>query len=399
VLNRVVRRFIVALVPGVAACSCFFWQVVNNRLGYGSTNILLSLTGSLGGCLYAMAGHAESLWMLLIGRILMGVASANSLNFHFVGLMVGHNKKSHYVSLLSGAASIGLGVGPLLSGLLDFFSNGIGLGRDAPIIFNVLTIPAWAIVVIYVSLAFGFASLFTPIPVSEQHRFRQLQKVDDKNVQVVAGSKFWLYTKLTVTLVAVVVLGIGNGSSELRSTTIAQANATIATEDGSGFGWSWDIVQAAFYVGGIFCVFSVFNFLQGPICKTIKPEYDDHHWLLIFCIIATIGSMFLYNFHLSHEGSIIVWTFGLLIFNGALLVGKIRSFSLGLKLVPNKWIDTYTPTMLFMNSMSRAIGPLCATGIGDGYLNSNTYALSLSIPLVVTCAVIALVFPHLKPTL
>mmetsp|Transcript_18512 Transcript_18512/g.30185 ORF Transcript_18512/g.30185 Transcript_18512/m.30185 type:complete len:467 (-) Transcript_18512:107-1507(-) len=388
----------IGVVPLVGGMTTFLWQKFNEKFSYRVTFALLNLIGCLGAVLYAISGATKSPAPLVVGRILMGVASAPNVIFHFVGVTTGNVSKGHYISMIGAAGILGLGVGPVLSSVLDLISFDAHLGFEAPIIFNVLTIPAWGIAVLFLSLAVCFGLFFTDLPVSELRRFRDFAKnvnLEDPETQRDSRDKSIIIV-LSILLMSIGVFSIGNGSSETRTTYIAISNATVALQLGSGFAWSWNIVEAGFYVGGIFVAFSTLVFFQAPFAAKYFPSYTDRNWLVICCVVSTISSALLYDYHFDRSGSIVVWTFGIFVFNGSLLIAKIRAMSLALKIVPNKWLGFYTTCVFFLNSVARAIGPVTATYIGDGYLDSFAYALTLSVPLLLTTILSLSVYPKLK---
>mmetsp|Transcript_2582 Transcript_2582/g.5031 ORF Transcript_2582/g.5031 Transcript_2582/m.5031 type:complete len:463 (-) Transcript_2582:46-1434(-) len=385
---------LIGIVPLISGISVLGWQVLNDKVGYSVTLATMGLTGVLGCCLYSAAGAIHSPGVLVLGRVFMGFAGANNVLFHYLAVTVGRNMQTKYVSLLAASGVFGLGLGPLMSGVINSIVEAVGLGVDAPIIFNVLTVPTWIMSIVLALCAVCFLSLFQAPTLSDQARFKQ-SLIFEKDELTDGPLLTWLNACLAVTLFSVVVLASGNGSTETRTAFIAISNYTNAAQVGTGFAWSWSIVGAGIYVGAVALVFSLFCLIQ-PLIASCFPALKERHWLLIYCLSGTLSSAFMYSYPISKTGTIVMWTFGMILFNGSLLLCKCVVFSLGMKLCPSKWMGGYTSALGLMNCIGRAIGPVLATYIGNGYLDALMFGLVLSGSMLANTIAVVVVFPHMQ---
>jgi len=394
--------FMVGILPIVGGLSAFGWQYVNNKYGYRNTNIIMFFLGFIGSILYALAGYSNSPEMLVIGRTVMGLATASNVLFHYLAVTVGKNKKSVLLTQVIIATNMGLAIGPVLgSGITYFFGEKLHLGDSAPILFNVYTIPGWFMALLYVMLILSFGLFFDNVPVSEQHRYRDYQLIKNVNDPESAVStppkvSCWVTISLFMFLVATIVVGVGIGGTETRTAFVATANATFASSTGTGFGFSMSPTVGGLYLGAVFTFFCIFCYYVSDLTKK-ATTFEDRHWILACLSMSAASTAMLYDYNLPVASSIAIWTIGLVAVDTSLTLAKGRVFGLSLKICPNKWIDIYTSLLGFLNSLGRGIGPVIATYIGNGYLDSNIFASILLACIVGTGLAIASMFTHLKP--
>jgi len=391
--------FLIGIVPILAGMSGFGWQYLNNRVGYKSTYVVTAFVALVGAVFYALAGYAQSPAILVLGRVLLGIGTPRNVMFHYLAVTVGKAHKTARMGQVLACASFGLGLGPLLSSFFDYvFGDVAGLNPSAPIIFNTLSLPGWVLAALFMLLIVGFLFLFEDVPLSEQHRYTAFTaKVNTANTANSPSQLegVWLYIALIMLLITVITNAIGIGSMETRTAFIAIGNSTYAKEVGSGFAWSWSPVVAGVYVGGIFIWFTFFGFWESRLAGDVF-HFEDRSVLLLAFAIGSVSSALLFNYDVSKDANIVMWTIGLLMFQGALIVGKVHVFSLALKLAPNKWIDSYTVWISLMNCFGRGIGPMIATYVGDGYLESTIFTSIILAFVVANTLGISLLYTKLK---
>mmetsp|Transcript_14173 Transcript_14173/g.23172 ORF Transcript_14173/g.23172 Transcript_14173/m.23172 type:complete len:468 (-) Transcript_14173:1770-3173(-) len=369
--------FMIGVVPVVGGLSSFGWQRVLFCLGYLKTVYLMSLAGAIGGVLYALAGFANSPALMILGRVMLGVASASNVTFHYLAVAAGKKTRSGYMLKMISMINFGLAVGPFLSALIDvIFGSALGLDESAPIIFNTLSIPGWALTVLYGLLVLVFHFLFEDIPVSEIHRHKYYtQSIAKRDLESNTTKSFgtMVYVALAVVVLNAISTGAGIGGMETRTAEVAISNSTFAKEVGTGFAWSWSTINSGFYLGGVFMSFSLLCVIASKSLKRV-PGFQDRHWVFIFYAASTMAAAFLFNYPVDKTANIVFWTIGLIILVGSLTVGKSYLFSMGIKLCPNKHMGPYTSILAFGNALGRGIGPIMATYIGDGYLEASTFS-------------------------
>uniref|UniRef100_A0A7S2RKJ3 Major facilitator superfamily (MFS) profile domain-containing protein n=1 Tax=Mucochytrium quahogii TaxID=96639 RepID=A0A7S2RKJ3_9STRA len=388
---------IIGVVPVVGGLSCFFWQYVLHYLGYKRTNLLMCCCGLIGSVMYSVAGHLVSPGLALSGRMLMGMAGASNIIFNYLALTTGKNKKTWRMTHFAACINFGLAMGPMLSGIVDVIYLSI-VHEDGPVIFNTLSLPGWTMAFLYLLLGIGFAFIFVDIPLAEQHRFAKLMKHTD--IEAPSSNKRCpevpvLFTiGLAVLLYTTITIGICVGGTETRTAFVATGNSTEAFAS-SGIAWSWRITTAGFYLGTAFASFSFIVVLSAQFTKRVH-RFEDRHWVIIFYSAAVVFATFLYNFHLSQRASVVLWTVGLITFDSSVTLAKIHLFSMALKIVPNRWLATYSSLLGAMNSTGRGVGPIIATYVGDGYLDANVFAAILMCIVATNTIAFAIFFPQFK---
>mmetsp|Transcript_5842 Transcript_5842/g.13163 ORF Transcript_5842/g.13163 Transcript_5842/m.13163 type:complete len:470 (-) Transcript_5842:743-2152(-) len=387
--------FMIGAVPLFGGLSSFLWQPIHDRMGYKYTNVVMCASGAVGSVLYSLAGACNSPAMLITGRMIVGAASPSNIMLHFMAVTTGKRQKSKRMTYMIIGINIGLALGPLISALIAFvFGTKLGLDDSAPIIFNTLSIPGWALALMYTLLALGFLFIFEGVPLSEQHRYRDYAKVnsrpgDSSPTPSVGVGRIMV---LLMFLFAITVIGIAIGGVETRTGFIATGN-TISNAS-TGFAWGFSPTIAGFYLFGVFFFFSFVCLLLNKYTKNIKTM-EDRHWVLGCFCLGTLFSILLFDFHISVNSSIILWTIGLILFNGSLTIAKGNMLGLSLELCPCHWIDMFTTLMSLLNSVGRGIGPMIATYIGQGYLEADVFALILLALLCAVSASVALLFKQL----
>lgn len=124
---------------GAASLAAFFGSFLYSwwytRFSFKSALAFSSFISVIGNLLYAVAISFESIKVAFVGRLLVGLGSAEVINRQIISSCVHYNYMTRASALFVVASALGMSVGPLLAAVLDDMA-----GRDIEIDFIV---PAW----------------------------------------------------------------------------------------------------------------------------------------------------------------------------------------------------------------------------------------------------------------
>lgn len=120
--------------------SSIYFSAWSNR-SYFRPLIFSSIVLLLGNLLYAMAYDANSLYVLIIGRILCGLGSARAVNRRYISDCVPLKIRLQASAAFVSASALGMAAGPALAGLLQMNKTLLGLT------FNQSTLPGWVMAI------------------------------------------------------------------------------------------------------------------------------------------------------------------------------------------------------------------------------------------------------------
>ena len=324
-----------------------------------------ALTGLLGNLMYALALTADSVWLLIVGRLVCGFATCTCATRYFLTKYYGSKVITAANAELTTATALGAAVAPLIAAGLSFVNIRIG-----KVYINSETDPGWFMTIVYAFLLFGVGAFFEDAPVvkepealplktavrqgsgavSDDEAESQPEKEPEKKKSPVA---------FFVTIAVLFLTKFAMGSLETSAPLIADAN------------WSMGIFEVSLILAGAnFCVLPV-NFTIRKLSK----KYSDRY--LIGFLSPTQTAVFLlilsYNITLSVPRYIV----GLCTF--VIINQSLESVAGGLfyKSVPRYMLigpftsnASYTAVVM---AIGRALGAVWGAGM---ILPSNMYSLN-----------------------
>uniref|UniRef100_A0A0D6QSK8 SPX domain-containing protein n=1 Tax=Araucaria cunninghamii TaxID=56994 RepID=A0A0D6QSK8_ARACU len=134
---------IIGCMPISQFVSSIYLSAWSNK-SYFRPLIFSSIVLSLGNILYATAYDLNSIYVLLLGRLLCGVGSARAVNRRYISDCVPGSKRLQSSAYFVIASALGMSCGPGLAGLLQFKASVIGLS------LNQNTLPGWVMSALWI---------------------------------------------------------------------------------------------------------------------------------------------------------------------------------------------------------------------------------------------------------
>uniref|UniRef100_A0A0C9S8G2 TSA: Wollemia nobilis Ref_Wollemi_Transcript_11264_2732 transcribed RNA sequence n=1 Tax=Wollemia nobilis TaxID=56998 RepID=A0A0C9S8G2_9CONI len=134
---------IIGCMPITQLVSSIYLSAWSNK-SYFRPLIFSSIVLSLGNILYATAYDLNSIYVLLLGRLLCGVGSARAVNRRYISDCVPSSKRLQSSAYFVIASALGMSCGPGLGGLLQFNASFIGLS------LNQSTLPGWVMSALWI---------------------------------------------------------------------------------------------------------------------------------------------------------------------------------------------------------------------------------------------------------
>eukprot|EP00520_Triparma_pacifica_P017458 CAMPEP_0118635890 /NCGR_PEP_ID=MMETSP0785-20121206/2318_1 /TAXON_ID=91992 /ORGANISM="Bolidomonas pacifica, Strain CCMP 1866" /LENGTH=1136 /DNA_ID=CAMNT_0006526955 /DNA_START=277 /DNA_END=3683 /DNA_ORIENTATION=+ len=127
-----------------------FW--LRQKLSFKAALLLSALAPILGNVLYAYALTLDSLNVAYVGRLFVGLGSAEVCNRQFIALSIDKTRITSACARFVAASAIGMSAGPFMAAIIDQYSDHT-LTVDVPIlgglIFNHTTGPGWIMAILY----------------------------------------------------------------------------------------------------------------------------------------------------------------------------------------------------------------------------------------------------------
>ncbi len=115
----------------------------------------------LGNILYALAWGLDTAWLILVGRIFVGIGAANvTVSMSYISRVTSAESRTKSIAMLNGLNMLGVVAGPALNLLIVDFKTEI----NKRIVFNKYTNPGWFMVLILAALLFLMLTTFVEPP-------------------------------------------------------------------------------------------------------------------------------------------------------------------------------------------------------------------------------------------
>lgn len=132
-----VSGLIIGCMPIAQLVASVYLSAWSNR-SYFRPLVFSSIVLVLGNLVYAIAYNLDSLYILLLGRLLCGLGSARAVNRRYITDCVPLKTRLRYSAYFVISSAMGMACGPALAGLLEFNTSVLGL-----ITLNEDTLPGW----------------------------------------------------------------------------------------------------------------------------------------------------------------------------------------------------------------------------------------------------------------
>ncbi|KAA1473092.1 MFS general substrate transporter [Dentipellis sp. KUC8613] len=173
------------LVIGIPAVFAGLALIPLNKIDRGAYKLPLHFscaTAILGNVLYGLAYRAHFLYLILIGRIVLGLAFTNfgyTKRFCSDARIVGVRRRTTVAGGLVAGQGVGFSVGPFVGGLL--FKIGF---RNR--VFNGYTSPAWVMAVCWLTYWVVFTKVFVDVPKTPRQAIRSPVELESSVAPVAA---------------------------------------------------------------------------------------------------------------------------------------------------------------------------------------------------------------------
>mmetsp|Transcript_11284 Transcript_11284/g.18431 ORF Transcript_11284/g.18431 Transcript_11284/m.18431 type:complete len:512 (-) Transcript_11284:1324-2859(-) len=383
---------LIGLVPLVSGFCTFLWQVCLRKSGFKVSFIGACFIGMIGSIMYAISGHYNSAAMMFCSRILVGIATPTNLYIEYHAIALGNNVRTPAITTIWAVSTLGLGFGPLLSALINQLEL-VGLGPEAPIIFNSLSAPGWVMGVFNLGLLIMYAVMFRGPTLNDQLCFHNLRRANtEKGINRQPEVSVATTILLAALLMSQFSASLGVSAVETRAAFVALAKASV--NQANTLAWSWTVTAAGLYLAGFFTFFAIASYVVGTYTK--RTQIKDRTWVIGSTSIVILSCALLFDYGArTIGGEVAVWSFGFAFFGCAMVILRSVSTSLSLKLCPNHLVGSYSSFIALVSSVGRALGAVWATYIGDGYQNQSTFALLLLITFVCNLALLVLFYKKL----
>lgn len=131
-----VSGLIIGCMPIAQLVSSVYLSAWSNR-SYFRPLLFSSIVLVIGNLVYAVAYNLDSLYILLLGRLLCGLGSARAVNRRYITDCVPLKMRLRFSAYFVISSAMGMACGPALSGLLEFNTSVLGLTLNAN------TLPGW----------------------------------------------------------------------------------------------------------------------------------------------------------------------------------------------------------------------------------------------------------------
>eukprot|EP00903_Cladosiphon_okamuranus_P007004 g6815.t1 len=141
-----ISGLIIGMTPIAACFSCLLYSWWTNTSFRGPL-LLCSVLLIVGNFLYGLALTYDAFWMVLVGRMLIGLGGARGVNRRYIADTIPIVDRTAYSAAFVAAGAVGMAFGPAISAVF----NGINFSV-AGVKFNGLTNPGWIMFVLWVIL-------------------------------------------------------------------------------------------------------------------------------------------------------------------------------------------------------------------------------------------------------
>uniref|UniRef100_A0A7S2RUV3 Major facilitator superfamily (MFS) profile domain-containing protein n=2 Tax=Sar TaxID=2698737 RepID=A0A7S2RUV3_9STRA len=387
VQSAVFPGLMIGLVPLASGLSSVPWGWVMNRFGFKTAFIAALACGGLGSVLYALAGVAQSPSLMLVGRLLLGVAGPDNLYVEHHALTLGKQVKSVEMNTTWAVATLGFGFGPLLSAGISWMFGNLG---TASATFNTMTIPGWTSAILYGIAVLMYIGTFTcpNLEVQKEFKLMSLRRAATSQPSI----SFWKDLTLLVVLFSAFAGGVGVSGLETRTALIAEAPISDVTA------WAWNETYSGLYLSTFFSLIALGSWMGGH--KLHEIQLSDRFIVLYSLIACTVSCIFLFDFGFKDKlTTIFLWSAG--VGTLGLFVCIVRSYlvALGVKLCPTDQVSNYSSMLTLFSSFGRFAGPMAASYIGNGYLDQSAFSICLMSIFGVNLVLFATKYTKLHPAL
>jgi MFS family permease len=239
------------------------------------TFILGTLWFFIGGnVIYGLANLANSRWMLLAGRVTMGLMWGGPLvSTTYTARAFGVNKRSPYMAKVSIGATLGYAIGPLMGFVLEKFCQGVKLGN---VVVDQNTIPAWFIVAFSLIMQIFVYACFEEPP-----KMGDLTPLEStlRDVGVKRKYPWTYYFAIFSTLVS--------SSCFMVIVAVFETFFMVLTQNI----WGWSVDEAALAVGAIMFALIVTFWIAKALRK-----YEDRKIVLGAYFLAFVNCIWLFQY-------------------------------------------------------------------------------------------------------
>lgn len=232
----------------------------------------------VGNAMVGLAGWFESIYALLVGRVIIGLVSMTQVSGAYVARAYDREKRSERMVLNASASGVGCATGPMLSLIGSVICASQGL--TGPIL-NENTLGSWIMALLSAGAGILVLFFFTEPPA-----FPTKSSADPQGP--------WLNLPVIVSLVSIARVAIVLASWETHVELVVQDE------------WQWSATAGAAYLSGIYYVL-VPGTMYG---KKIATKMKDAQAMKILALAGLPFLILLLNFAGSSVFGIILYTFG-----------------------------------------------------------------------------------------
>jgi len=422
---------ITVIAAGIAG---FAYKKIADRWGLKVGIALSCVMSIIGAIMYALAGYADSLALLLIGRVVQGFGSNTSMRLSYLGCSVSTRKLTGIMSIEAACQSLAYAGGPLFAYFITLFTsldsrvdaNNSNLDKtsDYYLLFNEgadagwFMAAAWVLFMVVHCLFFVEPDLKAGFSKSDQtakgSKANQTDLEAGENTSNAVPSFCSLKWSVLVPLqLSMFVMPMVFGAFEVVTVEVAQISPLgLPTE------------YAALYLAGIMFICASMTVTVKPLLqrqmqrqkqrkqlkqKQMEPEQGctitltDRNLVLSLYLIGTvlIGLVFtvilepVYSRYTDSEPSwqaLLLYAVLVSLVCTALNIARAASTALLAKplLIPAEYRDTMAVITSFVYLVGRGVGPLVASAVSDWIT-----VLILTILCFLVAVVIFLVYSQL----
>ncbi|CAM9557712.1 unnamed protein product [Phaeothamnion confervicola] len=161
-----VSGVIIGMTPIAACFSCILYSWWSNS-SFKQPLVCCCLLLTAGNFLYGLALSYDAFWMVLLGRLLIGLGGARGVNRRYIADTIPLEQRTYFSAAFVAVGAVGMAFGPFVAAVLAQFEFNVGI-----LIMNGMTSPGW-----FMFVSWSFLGLLTLCFFKEpEYRFRPLAK-------------------------------------------------------------------------------------------------------------------------------------------------------------------------------------------------------------------------------
>ncbi|CAN0151835.1 unnamed protein product, partial [Ectocarpus sp. 4 AP-2014] len=305
-----VSGLIIGMTPIAACFSCLLYSWWTNTSFRGPL-LLCSAMLIVGNFLYGLALTYDAFWMVLVGRMLIGLGGARGVNRRYIADTIPIASRTAYSAAFVAAGALGMAFGPAVSAVLiaaDFTMAGVE--------FNGLTNPGWIMFVLWVVMGALIQCEFqepphymsgnsdlgsdeldrsaSSTPTHDRLLTKQAHPLLTKRAAVAAGDESGKLTAAT-----------GGGTGAYGSTAAGAAGLNNGDQHekllaggevgGAAYRFDWSVRE----VGMLMAVLGMVVLPVNALVGRMSMSCEDRVMLQVLAVFAGIGCLVIVDFSMS----------------------------------------------------------------------------------------------------